>query len=139
MALTGAAASSIARELHRTRNSVLGKADRVGISLGVNKVVKTRAEREAAKIGSTARRVAWMRRKRAAGLTPRPSKVSRYVARMAAAVPSGPSITILDLTDQTCRYIAGEAGADALYCGAVTEPDRPYCPAHCGVCFAPRV
>ncbi len=135
MALAGSSASQIGRAIGRTRNAIIGKAHRHGISMGEHRVVPTA---EARKSASTARRVAWMRRKREAGRVAAAPKTSRYVARRLATVPSGPGITILQLTPDTCRFIAGEAVAGGLYCGAVTEIDRPYCPAHCGVCFVPR-
>jgi GcrA cell cycle regulator len=137
MALAGASASMIGRELGRSRNAVIGKANRHRISMGENRVVMTAKARKAA---SSARRVAWMRQKREVAASQRPTKTSRYVARMAAAVPAGPGVTILQLTDDTCRFPLGDWNLPAaFYCGAVTEIDRPYCPAHCGVCFAARV
>jgi len=129
MALDGSSASQIGLSLGRTRSSIIGKLHRMGMT--------TSWERKAADPGAaTARRVAWMRRKRAAALSAQPTLGRRYALRMAAAVPSGPGITIFDLADNTCRYIAGDAiAAETLYCGAVTEIGRPYCPAHCAICF----
>jgi GcrA cell cycle regulator len=136
LAEQGLSASQIGLRLGISRNAVIGKCQRDGIAMGLDRTIKTPAERAAAATASTARRVAWMRRKRAAGLPTAPTKASRYVARMATTVPSGHEVTILGLTETSCRYIAGdEITANVLYCGAVTEPDRPYCPAHCAVCF----
>jgi hypothetical protein len=44
----------------------------------------------------------------------------------------------MELTSHSCRFPLGEpAGAETRFCGAQRLGDRPYCPYHCRIAYAP--
>jgi GcrA cell cycle regulator len=50
----------------------------------------------------------------------------------------GPACTLIDLSDETCRWPVGEPGeADFAFCGAAPFKRYPYCVAHCLIAYRP--
>ena len=112
----GLSASQIAEELGEniTRNAVIGKAHRLGLSSRPSPVKKQAAtKRKAAPV------------KKAAAPTPAPP-------------PEEPNpedqpekITILDLTDRICKWPLGHPGEDDFqFCGRASVQGQPYCAFH---------
>ncbi len=103
----GYSARQIAEELGGvTRNAVIGKANRMGLS----KPTKSSITRQ---------------RKREEGERVRP------VAEEAVIVTPDSGVSILTLTTATCRWPIGHPGEeDFFFCGARTKPGQPYCEAH---------
>lgn len=73
---------------------------------------------------------------------PNPPQVRPRRAAVVAAAPEtsrrphGP-LTILQLSDLTCRYPLGPVREPAtLFCGEQAVPGAPYCAAHCDICFS---
>jgi GcrA cell cycle regulator len=133
----GLSASQIAAELGGvTRNAVIGKVHRLGLS-------------GRAKSPSTA--VPRQRKVRTATLRPRmrfngntalmPSYEAEYEADLdpiANVVPMGPRVSITQLSEATCRWPFGDPTAeDFAYCGSVTKSGTPYCPYHARVAYQP--
>lgn len=144
----GLSASQIAKELGGvTRNAVIGKVHRLGLS-------------GRAKPSSPARKAA--ARKTAARKGTRPSaspkpkpKVTRTPSaprapRVAAQAPTPPPpleaklqadgsfATILTITEHMCKWPIGDPGTDNFrFCGRHTDPEEPYCVAHSRVAYQP--
>lgn len=47
-----------------------------------------------------------------------------------ADIPFGQRKTLLELTNNTCRWPIGEVGDGLFFCGAQIEEGCPYCPGH---------
>jgi GcrA cell cycle regulator len=45
------------------------------------------------------------------------------------------NLTLLDLTDDTCKYPSGTVPAEMTFCGHQPLPGGPYCAAHARICF----
>jgi GcrA cell cycle regulator len=103
----GLSASQIAAELGGiTRNAVIGKVHRLGLS---------------------------GRAKSASSAAPRQRKV-----RSENIIPIGQRRTILELTEQTCRWPIGDPGStDFFFCGGNTIAGLPYCAYHSRVAYQP--
>jgi GcrA cell cycle regulator len=57
---------------------------------------------------------------------------------LANIVPMGPRVTILELTEATCRWPIGDPGAtDFVYCGSQNKVSLPYCPYHARIAYQP--
>jgi GcrA cell cycle regulator len=112
----GLSASQIAEELGEniTRNAVIGKAHRLGLSSRPSPVKKP----------------AQAKRKSVA-----PKKATPAAAAAAPVAPermdkSG-KISILDLTDRVCKWPLGHPGdEDFQFCGSKSVPGQPYCTFH---------
>ena len=160
----GLSASQIAKQLGGvTRNAVIGKVHRLGLS-GRAKPTKPQG---AAKTAKPAKPVA--KAKSAARPKPAaPKTASKPAARPAATakakaspapktaakantltVPTeapteakpladGSYATILTLTERMCKWPIGDPSADEFrFCGRKTDPDEPYCTPHSMVAYQP--
>ena len=103
----GYSARQIAEQLGGvTRNAVIGKANRMGLS----KPTKSSITRQ---------------RKRQEGDRPRPT------AEEVVIVTPDSGVSILTLTTATCRWPIGHPGEENFFfCGARTKTGQPYCEAH---------
>lgn len=131
----GLSASQIAKQLGGvTRNAVIGKVHRLGLS---GRATPSRPARKTAKPA-----------------TPRARKVSRASTPKAprTIVPTPPSpppieakpmangeyATILTIRDHMCKWPIGDPGsAEFRFCGRKVKDKEPYCEAHCSVAYQP--
>lgn len=125
LAADGLSASQIAVELggRFSRNSVLGKAWRCKACLHASpgKYARTGAQNG-------------RRKSVAAG---GPSRVRLpHQPEIDPNEPTGPGVSIIELTVFSCRWPADGARGGG-YCGAAKEFNRPYCPFHIGKARAP--
>jgi GcrA cell cycle regulator len=119
-----------------SRNAVIDKAQRLG--LGVSPPPPTtRAER--AKGSPRKRHQAKVAAKRAQTLADagggRPALSTTGLRPRLTVVSS--RITMIDLTDRTCRYPFGERARDLTFCGAPPIEGSPYCAEHEALCHVP--
>ena len=161
----GQSASQIAKELGGvTRNAVIGKVHRLGLSNrngggGTSSDGATKAN-AAPKATAAARPAPKASPKEAA-----PEPVAAPVSRIKPIIPAGqplppqPSaneidpealakvnevekkakkLSLMELTEKTCKWPVGDPATDDFwFCGLPVQPGKPYCEAHVGVAFQP--
>ncbi|MEM9600780.1 MAG: GcrA family cell cycle regulator [Pseudomonadota bacterium] len=140
----GLSASQIAKQLGGvTRNAVIGKVHRLGLS-GRAKPSRPKP----AKPKTTARATPKPKTTRTAASSARPAPkpkeapaalpVSTEPPLEAKPLKDGSYATILTLTDRMCKWPIGDPSSDEFrFCGRKTEPDEPYCKAHSMVAYQP--
>jgi GcrA cell cycle regulator len=118
----GLSAAQIAGQLGRvTRNAVLGKIHRLGLS----------GRAVAPRLGG--QRPAWVKpRSKPAKRPPAPKRAAAAPVDIAApAEGPGLATSILQLSANMCRWPIGDPkAADFSYCGRRVDVAGPYCPAH---------
>jgi len=144
----GLSASQIAGELGGvTRNAVIGKVHRLGLS-GRAKTTTTapKARRKktspAAQTGSAAPTAKPTSHGSAAlKLDTAPIAEAAPAAKpqpVAELVPMSKRASILELTERTCKWPIGDPSKDDFYfCGRVSETGVPYCAHHCKIAYQP--
>jgi GcrA cell cycle regulator len=136
----GRSASQIAGELGGiTRNAVIGKVHRLGLS-GRAKSPSTSAPRPRKARAHTHTHLMRVSRPSIRGntalahaydLEPEPELVDNVI-------PLGQRRTILELTEETCRWPIGDPGStDFFFCGGQTGTGLPYCTYHSRVAYQP--
>jgi GcrA cell cycle regulator len=162
----GQSASQIAKELGGvTRNAVIGKVHRLGLS---NRSTTTTAAPKAevkAKPAPKPEPKATPKPSpavKAEELADRPSNVTplrRQIVPAGQPLPPQPSaneispealarvseiekkakkLTLLELTEKTCKWPVGDPATDDFwFCGLPSQSGKPYCEAHVGVAFQP--
>ena len=137
----GLSASQIAAELGGiTRNAVIGKVHRLGLS-GRTKAPSSSAPRPRKPRATHMLRVA------------RPAMRGNTALAQAFAydyeteteptpvenvIPIGQRRTLLELNEQTCKWPIGDPATDDFwFCGLPNQQGKPYCDAHVGVAFQP--
>ncbi len=160
----GQSASQIAKELGGvTRNAVIGKVHRLGLSNRAGsgakpapaKEAEVKAEApapepktpEAAPETVPAPRTSNVTHLRKpivpAGqpLPPQPSanEISpEALAKVSEVEKHAKKISLMDLTERTCKWPIGDPATDDFYfCGLPVQQGKPYCEAHVGVAFQP--
>ncbi|MTI42724.1 Global cell cycle regulator GcrA [Roseibium hamelinense] len=146
----GLSASQIAAELGGvTRNAVIGKVHRLGLS-GRAKTNTTASKPRRAKstgtgsgtssskttshapqsIGATALK---------ASPAPTPAPEAEPAPEpIAELVPISQRATILTLTERTCKWPIGDPATDDFYfCGRTSDAGVPYCAHHCKIAYQP--
>jgi len=129
----GLSASQIAKQLGGvTRNAVIGKVHRLGLS---GRATPSRP-RKAAKPSTPRAKIS----------TPRAPRTPRKVAIVTPPPPpveakrlaSGEFATILTITDHMCKWPIGDPSkSDFRFCGRKTEASDPYCQAHSTLAYQP--
>jgi GcrA cell cycle regulator len=164
----GQSASQIAKELGGvTRNAVIGKVHRLGLS---NRSTPSKGDEPAEKPASAKPKVAKKDPPKAEAAPETKSAgpkeaPAQQPARTKAVVPAGqplppqPSqseiseetranllalerkarkLTLMQLTERTCKWPIGDpATEDFWFCGHPVQPGKPYCETHVGVAFQP--
>ncbi|NNE80869.1 MAG: GcrA cell cycle regulator [Silicimonas sp.] len=150
----GQSASQIAKELGGvTRNAVIGKVHRLGLSNRAGssapapekKPAKPAAKKAATKPSEKVVEVTVTPRKPIvpAGqpLPPQPSanEISpEALANVREIEKTAKRIGLMDLTERTCKWPIGDpATEDFWFCGLAVQQGKPYCEAHVGVAFQP--
>jgi GcrA cell cycle regulator len=132
--LEGLSASQIAKQLGGvTRNAVIGKVHRLGLSGRATPAAPARTVFKAPR-------------------APRPAMVSAHVPRRAEPVHPAPlpplpavreepgSATVLTLGAHMCKWPIGDPAADGFtFCGRRTGADGPYCIEHARVAYQPAI
>ncbi|MEO0989612.1 MAG: GcrA family cell cycle regulator [Pseudomonadota bacterium] len=153
----GQSASQIAKELGGvTRNAVIGKVHRLGLSnrnggAAPKPAVKekapeeVRAETPQPNPEPVAEKPVVPIRKPIvpAGqpLPPQPSanEISpEALANVREVEKTARRISLMELTERTCKWPIGDPATDDFwFCGLPVQPGKPYCEAHVGVAFQP--
>ena len=119
-------AKQIAELLCVTKNAVIGRAKRLGLSRTMDARVKS--HKPLAPFGSW-RRKGWDRIQRMFDLKE---------AAPAPVIPEEPvigGISFMDLAIKSCRFPIGGAGIETMFCGADIHGEKPYCLGHCQVAY----
>jgi GcrA cell cycle regulator len=148
--LEGLSASQIAAELGGvTRNAVIGKVHRLGLS-GRAKPQSPRAttHQPRARSNGTGRSAP------SAPRPPRPMTIGNVALKTEARAEARPErapapeieegpityerITILNLTEATCKWPVGDPGRpDFFFCGRKSDTSGPYCGYHARIAYQP--
>ncbi|MFN3855391.1 MAG: GcrA family cell cycle regulator [Phreatobacter sp.] len=145
----GLSASQIASELGSvTRNAVIGKVHRLGLS-GRAKPTSTatpRTRKAPRTAPSAPPRPSMPASRSNLAFKPRPAPVALPQVEAAPlpetdnVVPMGERCTIMELKDYSCRWPIGDPGKeDFRYCGARSATGVPYCTYHSRIAYQPVV
>ena len=133
----GLSASQIAKQLGGvTRNAVIGKVHRLGLS---GRATPSRPARRTVK-PSRPRTTAANPAPAPAAARPAPSApVASAPAPVEPAVlPSGDFATVLTLRDSMCKWPIGDPASTAFrFCGRKTDGGHAYCTAHSDMAYQP--
>jgi GcrA cell cycle regulator len=136
----GLSASQIAGELGSvTRNAVIGKVHRLGMSGRGQPTSTIKRQRRAAAPSSSMRRLR-STTSSIGGLALQTEyeivEQSHYRPRRDVVVPIAKRLSIEKLTEQTCKWPIGDPGHDDFhFCGHDSLDGVPYCEYHAGVAY----
>lgn len=162
--IEGKSASFIAKKLGGvTRNAVIGKVHRLGLSnraggtLGKSKNKEKLPLKDKQEIKKTKDEV--NKKIDLAKTLTKPIPRPKLIITAGQPLPPQPSaneispealanvkevektakkLTVMELTERTCKWPVGDpATEDFWFCGLPTQPGKPYCEAHVGVAFQP--
>lgn len=159
----GKSASQIAKELGGvTRNAVIGKVHRLGLSNRAAAPAKSDGDKAAEKPAPKARakKPAKPAAKPAADakpaavpatrktivpagqpLPPQPSQSeisAEALANLAEIEKKSNRLHLMDLTERTCKWPIGDPATEEFwFCGLSVQTGKPYCEAHVAVAFQP--
>lgn len=142
----GLSASQIAKILGGvTRNAVIGKVHRLGLSGRAKPSRPKPAKPAVAARPKAAPKPAPVTAKATAVETKTKTKTTAQLPATIEQPPlkakplkDGTYATILTITDHMCKFPIGDPKADEFrFCGRKTDPDEPYCTAHSMVAYQP--
>lgn len=142
----GLSASQIAKILGGvTRNAVIGKVHRLGLSgrakpsrpKPAKPAVAARQKATPKPARTTAKATAAETKSKIKTTAQLPATIEQPPLK-AKPLKDGTYATILTITDHMCKFPIGDPKADEFrFCGRKTEPDEPYCTPHSMVAYQP--
>lgn len=130
----GFTCSRIADEIGVTRNAVIGKIHRLGLSPGRKPAGVAQRMRPAAAPARTPRSL--LARLLRAAVAEAPALVPDATAVEVAAVESGKRCSLLELTAGSCRWPIGDPGKDDFgFCGNDSMTGISYCAGHARIAY----
>jgi GcrA cell cycle regulator len=131
----GLSSSQIAREIGVTRNAVIGKMNRLGLSRPRDAVARQLEQKRATKLARP-------KRPRLPIFTQRAILTAAFSAPPGLgetiAIHEGRGCTLLELGHGKCRWpIDGPGGEDVFFCGNEPVPGLPYCAGHARLAYRP--
>ena len=144
--MDGLSASQIAAELSNgiTRNAVIGKVHRLGLSGRVKCAAPSSAPRPRPAAPRPQRpvapRPAGAITRGATALALHPEAFVQPIARPVeeVVIPISERVTIMELREGMCRWPLGDpATPDFRYCGGRSDIGAPYCAAHARMAYQP--
>lgn len=141
----GKSAAEIAKSLGKgvTRNAVIGKAHRMGLSGRPSPIKKTAAPKKEAAPKKDPPKTT--RSKKTAAPAAAPSTKASSPAKEAAedvklfekdVIPPGGGVALIDLTERMCKWPIGDPREpDFTFCGRGIRPGTPYCPDHAAMAY----
>ncbi|MGD9294408.1 MAG: GcrA family cell cycle regulator [Roseobacter sp.] len=160
----GQSASQIAKELGGvTRNAVIGKVHRLGLSnrtpAAAKSDVKPQSATKAEAKSKPAAKPAPPASREPEAPAPKPLPARKQIIPAGQPLPPQPSaneispealakvsavekkakkLSLMELTERTCKWPVGDpATEDFWFCGLPVQQGKPYCEAHVGVAFQP--
>ncbi|MDA8585665.1 GcrA cell cycle regulator [Rhodobacteraceae bacterium] len=152
----GQSASQIAKELGGvTRNAVIGKVHRLGLSNRAGASAPSPEKKPAKPAAAKPKKVIRPEDKvievtvtprkpivpAGQPLPPQPSanEISpEALATVREVEKTAKRITLMELTERTCKWPVGDPATDDFwFCGLGVQQGKPYCEAHVGVAFQP--
>ncbi len=130
----GLSASQIAKELGGvTRNAVIGKVHRLGLS---GRATPSRPQRRTVSTASRPRPAIRPAEKSFVKRVAKPRAEAPPVE--AQPLPNGDFATVLTLSDHVCKWPIGDPGEKGFrFCGRRPKPGHPYCEAHAELAYQP--
>jgi GcrA cell cycle regulator len=142
--MDGLSASQIANILGSgiTRNAVIGKVHRLGLSgrAKAPSTAKPRVRDAQPRQPRTPRRSGGggVHRNAALAYSPRPNVQPAVRSMEEVVVPMSNPITIMELKENTCRFPLGDPSTPEFrYCGGKSQATVPYCPFHERIAYQP--
>jgi GcrA cell cycle regulator len=159
----GQSASQIAKELGGvTRNAVIGKVHRLGLSNRTGGATSAKAPAKE-KVEKAAQKTTQPVKEPPVTASAEPAKkpvpIRRAIIPAGQPLPPQPSaneispealasvrevekkakkISLMELTERTCKWPIGDPATDEFwFCGLSVKAGKPYCEAHVGVAFQP--
>lgn len=137
----GLTSSQIAREIGVTRNAVIGKLSRLGLSRPRD-VVRAQQKRAAKLLRPRRARFSIVAKNGALApafaAPPPPAATPTAPAIEVAPVFEGRGCTLLELSHGKCRWpIDGPDGKEVFFCGNDRVEGLPYCSAHARLAYRP--
>ncbi len=132
----GLSASQIAKQLGGvTRNAVIGKVHRLGLS---GRATPSRPARRPAKPSRPRTTTASIEPVRTARPSPSAPTVVTSAPVEPAVLPSGEFATVLTLKDSMCKWPIGDPAQSSFrFCGRGTNASHAYCDAHANMAYQP--
>lgn len=135
----GLSASQIAAELGGvTRNAVIGKVHRLGLSGRAKSSNNSggRQKRASTRTASSYAKAGRARANAAGGTQSAPAPKHHVVVDIPK--PTSLLMNLLQLTDTTCKWPAGDPqDEDFSFCGTKSRDGDPYCDYHCHLAYQP--
>lgn len=145
--MEGHSASQIAGELGGvTRNAVIGKVHRLGLSGRAKAPAPTSKPRRsrtssASPAAGTRPSAPQTHGATALKMESNPAPVAKIVPEaepIAELVPISERASILSLTERTCKWPIGDPSTEDFYfCGRSSDAGVPYCAHHCKIAYQP--
>ncbi|MCG6857488.1 MAG: GcrA cell cycle regulator [Salaquimonas sp.] len=139
--MEGLSASQIAAELGSvTRNAVIGKVHRLGLS-GRAKTSSTAARpKRPPRSSSFGGRPARNTHRKNGSHYPLATSTQRSAPPVAIEAPEPLKLKLIELTEQTCKWPIGDPAQDDFhFCGHKTKDAGPYCAYHAQLAYQPVV